>query len=83
MTHEDCIRASCRHVSGVQSQELTPSLPHKREKNRKLSARDVITGPADGPPQGNPFSFPSTLLFPARGLIIQQLIDMVLNEESP
>jgi hypothetical protein len=37
---------------------------------RDTSSKVSITS---GPPQGNSFSFPSTLLFPARGLIISSL----------
>jgi hypothetical protein len=41
MTHEDCIRASCRHVSGVQSQVLTPNSTSKAPRSHQVGIATI------------------------------------------
>ncbi|MBH0202416.1 MAG: hypothetical protein HP496_09010 [Nitrospira sp.] len=41
MTHEHCIRASCRHVSGVQSQVLTPISPSKATRSHQVGIATI------------------------------------------
>ncbi len=41
MTHEDCIRASCRHVSGVQRHKLTRISASKATRSHQVGIATI------------------------------------------